>query len=86
MQRWRISESNLPPGSEIYFREPTAWENIVCRFGDTPAATLAIPAGSPPAVPKLAPVPSIRSQSHRQSSRATSRPLVHPDALTLPWW
>ena len=26
MQRWRISESNLPPGSEIYFREPTAWE------------------------------------------------------------
>jgi signal transduction histidine kinase len=26
MQRWGISESNLPPGSKIEFREPTAWE------------------------------------------------------------
>jgi signal transduction histidine kinase len=26
LQRWNISESNLPPGSEILFREPTAWE------------------------------------------------------------
>ena len=26
MQRWGISESNLPPGSTIYFREPTVWE------------------------------------------------------------
>jgi signal transduction histidine kinase/ABC-type uncharacterized transport system substrate-binding protein len=26
MQRWGISESNLPPGSSIYFRPPTAWE------------------------------------------------------------
>ncbi|WOH72111.1 HAMP domain-containing sensor histidine kinase [Bradyrhizobium sp. NDS-1] len=26
LQRWRISESNLPPGSEILFREPTFWE------------------------------------------------------------
>jgi signal transduction histidine kinase len=26
MQRWRISESNLPPGSTVYFREPTVWE------------------------------------------------------------
>ena len=26
MQRWRISESRLPPGSEIYFRSPTVWE------------------------------------------------------------
>ncbi len=26
MQRWGISESRLPPGSEICFREPTAWE------------------------------------------------------------
>jgi signal transduction histidine kinase len=26
MQRWGISESRLPPGSEILFREPTAWE------------------------------------------------------------
>jgi signal transduction histidine kinase len=26
MQRWGISESRLPPGSTIYFRDPTAWE------------------------------------------------------------
>jgi signal transduction histidine kinase/ABC-type uncharacterized transport system substrate-binding protein len=26
MQRWGIAESILPPGSTIYFREPTAWE------------------------------------------------------------
>ena len=26
LQRWRISESRLPPGSEILFREPTVWE------------------------------------------------------------
>ena len=26
LQRWNISESRLPPRSEIYFREPTAWE------------------------------------------------------------
>jgi signal transduction histidine kinase len=27
MQRWGVSESNLPPGSEIRFREPSLWEN-----------------------------------------------------------
>src|SRR5262245_10855767 len=26
MQRWGISESVLPPGSTIYFREPTIWQ------------------------------------------------------------
>jgi signal transduction histidine kinase len=26
LQRWGISESRLPPGSQIYFREPGAWE------------------------------------------------------------
>src|SRR5258705_2213089 len=26
MQRWGIAKSNLPPGSTIYFREPTLWE------------------------------------------------------------
>jgi signal transduction histidine kinase/ABC-type uncharacterized transport system substrate-binding protein len=26
MQRWGITERRLPPGSEIYFRDPTAWE------------------------------------------------------------
>jgi signal transduction histidine kinase len=26
MQRWGISESRLPPGSQIYFREPSVWD------------------------------------------------------------
>ena len=26
MQRWEVSEASLPPGSEIRFREATAWE------------------------------------------------------------
>src|SRR5260370_40278253 len=26
MQRWGISESSLPAGSEIQFRDPTAWQ------------------------------------------------------------
>jgi signal transduction histidine kinase len=26
LQRWNISESRLPPGSEVLFREPAAWE------------------------------------------------------------
>jgi len=26
MQRWGISKSNLPPGSEVLFREPSIWE------------------------------------------------------------
>ena len=26
MQRWGIGEKNLPPGSKILFRDPTAWE------------------------------------------------------------
>jgi len=26
MQRWRIAEDRLPPGSEIYFRDRTSWE------------------------------------------------------------
>jgi signal transduction histidine kinase len=27
MRRWDVSDSNLPPGSEIRFREPGLWEN-----------------------------------------------------------
>jgi signal transduction histidine kinase len=27
MRRWSVSESDLPPGSEILFREPSLWEN-----------------------------------------------------------
>jgi hypothetical protein len=26
LQRWKINERLLPPGSEIDFREPTVWE------------------------------------------------------------
>ena len=26
MQRWGISESDLPPGSTVFFRPPTTWE------------------------------------------------------------
>jgi ABC-type uncharacterized transport system substrate-binding protein len=26
MQRWGIAESSLPPGSTVYFREPTPWQ------------------------------------------------------------
>jgi signal transduction histidine kinase len=26
MQRWNVSESRLPPGSEVYFRDTSAWE------------------------------------------------------------
>jgi hypothetical protein len=32
MQRWGISESRLMPGSEIYFREPTMWEQYRAQF------------------------------------------------------
>lgn len=32
LQRWGISESNLPPGSEILFREPTAWERYTWQI------------------------------------------------------
>jgi hypothetical protein len=28
LQRWKISESRLPPGSEIRFREPAIWQQI----------------------------------------------------------
>ena len=27
LQRWRISEASLPPGSIVQFRQPTVWEN-----------------------------------------------------------
>lgn len=38
LQRWNISDSRLPPGSEILFREPTAWE----RYSWQIALTLAV--------------------------------------------
>jgi signal transduction histidine kinase len=41
MQRWGISESNLPPGSEIHFRELTAWERYRAQILLICAALLA---------------------------------------------
>ncbi len=42
MQRWGISESRLPPESEIYFREPGVWEQyrlqIIGDLGDHSSA------------------------------------------------
>ncbi|MGR4925795.1 ATP-binding protein [Bradyrhizobium sp. CAR08] len=40
MQRWGISESRLPPGSEILFREPTAWERYTWQIALTIAVIL----------------------------------------------
>src|SRR6266850_5557140 len=40
MQRWGISESNLPPGSTVYFREPTAWERYSWQIAFTTALVL----------------------------------------------
>jgi signal transduction histidine kinase len=40
MRRWSVSESNLPPGSEILFREPTLWENYKWQSISVAAALL----------------------------------------------
>ena len=40
MQRWGISESRLPPGSEILFREPTAWDKYRWQITLTAIALL----------------------------------------------
>lgn len=32
MQRWGISESNLPPGSEVLFREPGIWQKYLWQM------------------------------------------------------
>jgi signal transduction histidine kinase len=32
LQRWGISESRLPPGSQIHFREPTLWERYYAQI------------------------------------------------------
>ena len=40
LQRWNISESRLPPGSEILFREPTAWERYSWQIALTTAVLL----------------------------------------------
>ena len=40
MQRWGISERNLPPGSEILFRDPTVWEQYRAHILAVTAAIL----------------------------------------------
>jgi signal transduction histidine kinase len=40
MQRWGISESRLPPGSEIHFRSPTVWEQYRVQILAVSAALL----------------------------------------------
>jgi len=40
MQRWGISEKNLPPGSKILFRPPTAWEQYKTPISWITAAIL----------------------------------------------
>jgi signal transduction histidine kinase len=40
MQRWGISEKNLPPGSEVLFREPTAWQRYSWQIALTIALVL----------------------------------------------
>ena len=44
LQRWNISESRLPPGSEILFREPTVWERYSWQIASI-VAVLLIQAG-----------------------------------------
>jgi signal transduction histidine kinase len=41
LQRWNISESRLPPGSEVLFREPTAWQRYSWQIALTTAVILA---------------------------------------------
>jgi signal transduction histidine kinase len=40
MQRWGVSASSLPPGSEIRFRDPTAWEQYSLQILTICAALL----------------------------------------------
>ena len=41
LQRWNISETRLPPGSEVLFREPTAWERYSTQIALITAVILA---------------------------------------------
>jgi signal transduction histidine kinase len=40
MQRWGITESRLPPGSEIHFRNPTVWEQYRWQIASVGVALL----------------------------------------------
>ena len=41
LRRWGISESRLPPGSEVLFREPTVWERYSWQMALIAAVVLA---------------------------------------------
>ena len=41
LQRWNISESRLPPGSEVLFREPTLWQQYSWQIALIVAVLLA---------------------------------------------
>jgi signal transduction histidine kinase len=41
LKRWNVSEESLPPGSEILFREPTAWERYSWQIALITAVILA---------------------------------------------
>ncbi len=41
LKRWDISESRLPPGSEVLFREPTVWQRYSWQIALTAAVILA---------------------------------------------
>jgi signal transduction histidine kinase len=41
LQRWAISETRLPPGSEVAFREPTAWQRYRWQITSIVLALLA---------------------------------------------
>lgn len=40
MQRWGIADSRLPPGSEVYFRRPTVWEQYSFQIAGVIAAVM----------------------------------------------
>jgi C4-dicarboxylate-specific signal transduction histidine kinase len=40
MRRWGISEARLPPGSKIYFRDPSAWDQYKAQVLAVSAAIL----------------------------------------------
>jgi hypothetical protein len=44
LKRWHVSEHRLPPGSIVYFREPTVWERYSWQIASV-VAILLIQAG-----------------------------------------
>jgi hypothetical protein len=50
MQRWSISEARLPPGSKIYFRDPTAWQQYSSALSASIAHEIKQPSKARPAL------------------------------------